>query len=148
MRFLTIALGCATLTVSASAQVDHTTLPVRGGSWTYGATAGGSEALFADAARQSLASVRCNRATRRVAISVRSVPSASLLLWTSSAQRNLAGSYNPATGFATAELPPGDRLLDALAFSRGSFSITVPGSAPLVLPNWREPTRAIEDCRN
>jgi hypothetical protein len=132
----------------ATAQVDHSLSPVRGGAWTYQTQAGSSEARFNDLAGQSLASVRCLRSTRRIAISIRSVPAASLLLWTGSAQRNLPATYNPSTGLLTAELLASDQLLDALSFSRGRFSITAQGSAPLVLPNWPEPTRAIEDCRN
>jgi hypothetical protein len=138
----------AAVTIPASAQVDHSTLAVRSGTWAYGGIAGGSQALFSDASRQSVASIRCIRATRRIAVSVRSVPGTSLSLWTASAQRSLPATYDPATGFVTAELPASDQLLDALSFSRGRFSVTVPGSAPVVLPNWPEPTRAIEDCRN
>ena len=138
----------AAISIPASAQVDHSAIAVRSGAWVYGGVAGGSEALFSDAARQSLASIRCIRATRRIAVSARSVPGTSLLLWTGSAQRSLPATYNPSTGFVTAELPASDPLFDALAFSRGRFSLTVQGAAPLVLPNWPEPTRAIEDCRN
>jgi hypothetical protein len=56
--------------------------------------------------------------------------------------------HNPTTGLLTAELAAFDNLFDALAFSRGRFSVTAAGGAPLVLPAWPEPARAIEDCRN
>jgi hypothetical protein len=49
----------------------------------------------------------------------------------------------PATGILGAQ----DRLLDAIAFSRGRFSVEIAGTPRLILPSWPEPARAIEDCR-
>ena len=72
----------------------------------------------------------------------------SLSLWASGAARSLPASFDPAAAQLRAELGVFDRLLDALAFSRGRFAIGVPGAAPLIVPNWPEATRAIEDCRN
>lgn len=40
-----------------------------------------------------------------------------------------------------------DPLLDAMAFSRGRFSIEVNGLPTLYLPAWAEVGRVIEDCR-
>jgi hypothetical protein len=47
----------------------------------------------------------------------------------------------------TAELPAYDALLDAIAFSRGRISVTMPGGVPLVVPAWPEAARTVEDCR-
>ena len=44
-------------------------------------------------------------------------------------------------------LAPGDPILDAIALTRGRFTIEVEGRAPLYLPAWAEVTRVIEDCR-
>jgi hypothetical protein len=121
---------------------------VRTGTWAYGGTATGSDAVFSDATRQPLVILRCTRVTRKISIIIRSAPAASLLLSTSSASRTLPAVYNAATSELTAEVAAFDNLLDALAFSKGRISVTVPGSAPIILPNWPEPTRAIEDCRN
>ena len=41
-----------------------------------------------------------------------------------------------------------DRLLDAMAFTRGRFTVEQPGATPLVLPPWAEVGRVIEDCRS
>ena len=145
-----IALCCAAiaaLVTGADAQVDHSNRPVRPGSWSYAPTGTGSEAIFSDANRQTLLIIRCTRSTRRLAISLRTVPASAMLLWTSSASRSLPAGYNPASGFLTAELAAGDNLLDGVAFSRGRFSVTVQGAA-FVVPAWAEPARAIEDCRN
>lgn len=40
-----------------------------------------------------------------------------------------------------------DPLLDAMAFSRGRFSVEVNGLPTLYLPAWAEVGRVIEDCR-
>ena len=50
-------------------------------------------------------------------------------------------------GWITARLAARDPLLDAIAFSRGRFSLEVTGLAPLYLPSWPELSRVIEDCR-
>jgi hypothetical protein len=44
-------------------------------------------------------------------------------------------------------LPATDRLLDQIAFSRGRFTVEVPGTQMLVIPAWAEPARVVEDCR-
>lgn len=45
------------------------------------------------------------------------------------------------------ELGAQDRLLDAMAFSRGRFAVETGGLPTLYLPAWAEVTRVIEDCR-
>ena len=40
-----------------------------------------------------------------------------------------------------------DPLLDAIAFSRGRFTVESESGAMLVLPAWPEPARVVEDCR-
>jgi sulfur carrier protein ThiS len=44
-------------------------------------------------------------------------------------------------------LRTGDKLLDAMAFSRGRFAVEVNGLPTLYLPAWTEVGRVIEDCR-
>jgi hypothetical protein len=34
-----------------------------------------------------------------------------------------------------------------MVFSRGRFTVEVPGAPMLVIPAWPEPARVIEDCR-
>jgi len=38
-------------------------------------------------------------------------------------------------------------LLDAIAFSRGRFSVEAAGTARLVIPAWPEAARVVEACR-
>jgi hypothetical protein len=149
IRILTVALGCA-LSVAAVAQTV-TSQPaggIRPGVWSHVPTATGSDAVFTDTAGVQQLVVRCTRATRQVTISVRSIPATSMLIWASSASRNVQARYDAKTNGVTVTFPFSDGILDAIAFSRGRFSVTVPGLSPLVVPAHPEPARAIEDCRN
>ena len=49
--------------------------------------------------------------------------------------------------YVAAELPVNEPQLDAIAFSRGRFLVSVKGAADLVIPSWPEIARVIEDCR-
>ena len=56
-------------------------------------------------------------------------------------------SAAPRPGWIAVRMAARDPLLDAIAFSRGRFSLEVAGLAPLYLPSWPELSRVIEDCR-
>ena len=108
-------------------------LPITPGQWDYVATAAGSEARYS-----SVLSIRCDRQSRTVTISLPGQTNASLTIATSELTRSI-----PAGG----RLFANDPLLDAIAFSRGRF--LVGGAGPiLAIPSWPEPARAIENCRN
>jgi len=64
---------------------------------------------------------------------------------TTSEARSVQASPGPAG--LTARVGANDPLLDALAFSRGRFTVEAPGAAPLTVPTWPELARVIEDCR-
>ena len=49
--------------------------------------------------------------------------------------------------YISAEIATSDLHLDALAFSRGKFLVSVKGGADLVIPSWAEVARVVEDCR-
>jgi hypothetical protein len=133
--------------VTASAR-DYTTAAPVGGNWTYAATPAGSEATFLGATNQPQVVLHCTRATRRVSIAKPASGAAPFLtIWTSSESRSAPASFNPATNRLTADFAAFDRLLDAIAFSRGRIAFAI-GSAPaLVVPPWSEISRVIEDCR-
>ena len=147
------------LSASASAQTPAPAPPAApadpllghaiGGSWTYSQIPGGSDAIFVDSGGRAQLTIRCTRASRQISI-IRpaSNTSASLQVWTSTVQRQLPATFDAAASQLRSEIAVSDRLLDALSFSRGKFAIAALGAAPLVVPNWPEPTRAIEDCRN
>lgn len=118
------------------------------GSWTYRPIAGGSEAVFTNAAGQAQFAIRCSRSTRRVSLSRPATGAAPFLfVWTSSNTRNLPASFQPATAQLVAELAMMDPLLDSIAFSRGRFAVSSSGTPALVLPAAPEIDRVVEDCR-
>lgn len=133
---------------AARAAVDFTNAAATPGVWSYGAFAGGSEAAFRDTSGTMRLAVRCVRTTRQVTISTNAAaPASSLSVWTSSAQRMLAARFDPAALRVSAQLHAHDRLLDAIAFSRGRIAISTPGALPLILQPAPEAARVFEDCR-
>ena len=137
IRPFVVFLAAAT---PAAAQVaplnfeDGKSLPITAGQWDLVTTATGSEARYS-----SVLSIRCDRQTRTVTISLPTQPTAALTVATSTLTRAL-----PLGG----RLVASDPLLDALAFSRGRFLLSGGTGPVLVLPSWPEAARAIEDCRN
>jgi hypothetical protein len=147
----------AALALTAASSLDAQTAPATpdlatatpiAGDWTYTATNDGSEASFANSAGYPQLWVHCTRATRRVTIAKRASVAAPLLnVWTSGQSRNVASSFDAATGKLTINLDANDALLDGVANSRGRLGFTVGNEPPLVVPAWAEPARVVEDCR-
>jgi hypothetical protein len=149
MRFAIAAVSAliASASLGAQAATDLSTATPVAGSWTYSATPDGSEAVFSNTSFPQLW-VHCTRATRRVSIAKSSTAAAPFInVWTSSVTRNVASSFNPATGRLTIELAPFDPLLDAISSSRGRIGFTVGNQPTLVVPAWAEAVHVIEDCR-
>lgn len=127
---------------------DLSTATVLPGNWSFAFATGGSEATFTDNAGNPQLWMHCTRITRRVSIAKRGTGATPFLqLWTSSMQRSVPASYNPATGRITIDLAAYDPLLDAIASSRGRFGVGIASQSALVLPPWAEAARVIEDCR-
>jgi len=119
--------------------------PASPGTWRYAVAAGGSVAEFGRPGAPADAALRCDRAGGRVLLVRAGAAAGPLTVRTGTATRTL-----PATAAATgaaAAIPANDRLLDAMAFSRGRFALEAAGVAPLSLPAWAEVGRVIEDCR-
>jgi hypothetical protein len=109
------------------------------GDWSYAGGGAGSEARFGPADGAASFVLRCDLARRRVALVREGAPAtAALRVTTSAGTRTLA---------AGAPLAAADSFLDAIAFSRGRFTVEADGAPRLVLPAWPEPARVIEDCR-
>ena len=120
--------------------------PLTPGTWRYRQDAAGSSAVFGTGSAFDM-SLRCDRAERRVRISLRR-PAGAATVRTDSMLRTL--TLQPAAGgpdYAVAVVPAADPLLDAMGFSRGRFVIEQAGAAPLVVPAWAEVLRVTEDCR-
>ena len=152
VRMFAAALIALVPVAAASAQtatgVDFSTAQIAAGVWGYQSTPGGSMARFVDTTGTARLVLQCTKATRRVSVSLTSTaPAASLSLWTSNASRNVPARFEANAMRVTAELPAYDALLDAIAFSRGRFAVTMPGGVPLVAPAWPEAARTVEDCR-
>ena len=144
-----LALPLTTPALSqAPAAIDLERYQPIAGNWAYRAFAGGSESAFSDSAATRRLVVRCNRASRTVAVVRTGVPAAAptLTIWTSSAARSVPARFE-ATRVLTADIAARDPLLDAIAFSRGRFATAAAGAPMVTLPASPEAARVIEDCR-
>lgn len=124
--------------------------PATQGNWTYLPTPLGGAARFGQQGVEPHLWLRCNRSTRTVQIGIPGVSSnpAPMRIMTETEERVVqtqAGGI--ALGEVFVRLPAQDRLLDAMAFSRGRFAIAMAGFETLYIPSWPEVTRVIEDCR-
>jgi hypothetical protein len=118
------------------------------GIWAYAIDARGSRALFGQAGSDALLLIRCDRAAHRIYLSVPGIASGTLTLRATSTVKSVAARPTGSTPpYVAADLSPADPILDALAFSRGRFTVALDGRATTV-PAWPEFTRVVEDCRN
>jgi hypothetical protein len=123
----------------APAAADWRDLPLSPGDWDYSDQSGYSEARFGPpgVARFRL---RCDKAGRRLALALgEGAAAGAITVRTTSEARTFASS--------SATLAPSDSLLDAIAFSRGRFTVEQAGRPTIVLPAWPETARVTEDCR-
>ena len=124
--------------------------PQTAGDWTYRLQGGAGTASFGEVAGQARFTMHCDRAARTVVLARagQSSGAAHMVVRTESQTRSLAAVAAGTTPQQIeARLDANDRLLDAMALSKGRFAIEVPGTATLYLPSWAEVTRVIEDCR-
>lgn len=96
--------------------------------------------------------VRCDLGARSVAVgrATGGTPEGSAMMTIRTSFSTLQWPAQPAADASRgweAVRGSGDAGLDQIAFSRGRFTIELPGAPPLVLPTWAEPVRVIEDCR-
>jgi hypothetical protein len=146
---LPIAAVFALLPASSLCAQDLATATPIAGSWTYAPAGDGSEAVFANTSGAPQLFVHCTQSTRRISISKSASAAApSITVWTSSLQRPVAASFNPATSRLTLDFATYDPLLDAIVSSRGRVAFTVGTEPSLVVPPWGEIARVIEDCRS
>ena len=137
--------------VAAPAPRDWRDVPQTPGDWRYAPLANGSEARFGAVGGEALVVLRCDRAASTVTLyragSAQGPVPASIT--TSSDMR--PASAMPVAGaspqMVALAFAAGDRMLDAIAFSRGRFVVDVNGLPVLTLPAWAEVGRVVEDCR-
>ena len=129
--------------------VEWRDMPLTSGNWYYRSEAATSQALFGPANSEASFLLRCDRASRRVTLSREGTTTGNAMtVRTTSTSRSLpvTGQTEP-LAYVSATLAASDRLLDAIAFSRGRFTVEVPGTPMMVIPAWPEPARVVEDCR-
>ncbi len=122
---------------------DWRDAPQTPGDWRYES----GTAQFGSAT-STLFALRCNRANRTISLlrtgnAPQDLP---MTVSTTSETRSLLATPQGAAQLVVT-LPANDRLLDAMAFSRGRFAVEVNGLPTLYLPAWPEVARAVEDCR-
>jgi hypothetical protein len=128
---------------------DWRDVPLTPGGWYYRDEGATSQASFGPTSSEASFIVRCDRAARRVTLSREGTTTGNTMtVRTTSVARNLPLSVQTEPlAYISGSISANDRLLDAVAFSRGRFTAEVPGLPMLVLPAWPEPARVVEDCR-
>lgn len=126
--------------------------PLTAGDWTYGRTANASRAAYGDGVSAPVFSLSCDIAAGAV-IAARSgqfepgVTGVMILTATTGSKTFPAANDPVGQTQVISRITATDPQLDAIAFSRGRFMVTVKGAAELILSTWPEIARVIEDCR-
>ncbi|WP_058734899.1 hypothetical protein [Sphingomonas sanguinis] len=118
--------------------------PLTPGDWHYQRTAQGSVATFGAGGITRL-TLTCDPRARQVRLGRPASIAGAVTIRTSSTTRNVT-THAVAAG-SELSLRAADSLLDAMAFSRGRFTVEQTGYPPLVIPAYAEVGRVIEDCR-
>jgi len=148
--------GPPTVLPPAAPGADWRDGPLPAGVWTWNPRAEGSTARYAAAGQPPLAILQCDRLAGVVLIAVPWSAPAGDSAAPHAATITASTSSGPASaeprmidGLATLAiaLPVANRMLDAMAFSRGRFRVQIGGIPALVLPSWSEVGRVVEDCR-
>ncbi|MCJ8156493.1 hypothetical protein [Sphingomonas sp. LaA6.9] len=126
--------------------------PVAAGDWSYLPGAGGSSAAFGRIGAGAELSVRCDRAQRRILLARPGVidpakPSRLTLRATEGEQSYAATDAGATPPQLVASIAASDPFLDKIAFSRGRVLVQLDGAQDMVVPNWAEFARVVEDCR-
>jgi hypothetical protein len=125
--------------------------PATPGDWAYRRDPRGSVALFGPPGTDALFLLRCDRQAARVYASRNGTFPAGetgrMTIRASAGLQTYSVSNTSDASYVAAEIIPTDRHLDAMAYSRGRFVVSVKGATDLVVPAWPEVTRVIEDCR-
>ncbi len=120
------------------------------GTWAFRKDDRGTLALYGVPGQSAHLLVRCDRQEQRIFISraglIADGTGSSMSIRTTTALQSFAVA-NSGAGYVAAALAPRNPHLDAMAFSRGRFLVSVAGAEDLILPAWPELTRVIEDCR-
>ncbi len=126
--------------------------PITAGNWELGRDALGPFAAFRKPSANAEFLVRCIFATKGIKLSrAGSISENGRGLMTIRAA-DASKTYNVTNdsempAYASVETAASDPQLDAIAYSRGRFLVSLSGTNDLVIPDWPEFARVIEDCR-
>lgn len=124
--------------------------PFSPGTWTYRPDPRGSIAVFGLAGGNPEVILRCDRATQNVSLSRIGHAGGTVQMTVRTTFGTLtwpAEDVGATPSFVAARRNAADAGLDQIAYSRGRFTLELPGMAPLVLRPWAEVGRVVEDCR-
>jgi hypothetical protein len=123
--------------------------PLAPGNWVYSRDSRGSIGYFGETGKNALVTLRCDKARNRIYLSRSGeLAQPQMQVKTSSTSKTLtAASAGGTPPYVAAELSTLDPILDAMAYSRGRFTVEAGGLQPLAIPAWAEISRIIEDCR-
>jgi hypothetical protein len=120
-------------------------MPYTPGRWRYSQDTAGSTAAYSESGTPAIVTLHCDHAHHEVELT-RAGDGGSMTIRTSYGQQTIAFRARQ-TGRVIATFAATSPALDQIAFSRGRFSIAVPGLSDVYVPAWAEPARVIEDCR-
>jgi hypothetical protein len=128
---------------------DWTDWRLTAGDWVYRRDDRGSIALFGVAGNDAVVTLRCDKSRARIYLARAGTGSGGkMVVRSSSALKEFAASpTGGALPYLASEILPDDRILDAVAYSRGRFALEVDGQLPIAIPSWAEIGRVVEDCR-
>ena len=126
--------------------------PTTAGDWAYRQDQRGSVALFGMSGADADFLIRCDRNVRKIFVSrkgsfAEGESGRMTLRATTGLQTYVVANTGSTPPYISGEIATSDPHLDALAFSRGKFLVSVKGGADLVVPAWAEVARVVEDCR-
>ncbi len=124
--------------------------PQTPGTWTYVSEPGETLALYGTDPQNPAFILRCGAGEIGLArvVSTQSTQARVMSITTETTRRQLTASpIANRQPLAATTLDPRDPLLDAMAITKGRFSVQVEGERTLYLPAWVEVSRVIEDCR-
>jgi hypothetical protein len=136
----------------ATASDNWTDWPITPGDWRYRADATGSVAAFGLAGAEPQFSIRCETAQRQITLTrAGRFPAGETgrmtVRATSGLQTYSVANSTDGAPLVVAKLPASEPQLDAVIYSRGRFLVSVKGGTDIVIPNWAEFARVVEDCR-
>lgn len=142
---LALAAPQAVAVQPAAPTLDWANAPLTPGAWVYHRTASNarSRAVFGRPGAP-LFEVACTN-YGNIALFRHGATAGSITVRTSSTMRQMAG--NALAAGLSISISEDDAVLDAMAFSRGRFSIEGPRVPAIIVPAWPELARVVEDCR-